>query len=55
VWTLLQDCSTSNTLMWTPPVANPAYQIATWVRSSGNPADIYENNKSTSFPIRAGQ
>jgi hypothetical protein len=26
--------------MWTPPVANPAYQIATWVR-----------NKFTNFAI----
>ena len=30
VWTPLQDWSTSNTLMWTPTVANSAYQIATW-------------------------
>src|SRR5207253_1450561 len=45
------DWSTSNTLMWTPTVANPAYQIATWVRSSGNPADTYENNAFTSFAI----
>jgi len=40
VWTLLQDWSTSNTLMWTPTVANSGYQIATWVR-----------NKFTNFAI----
>src|SRR5207237_566123 len=47
VWTLLQDWSTSNTLTWTPTVANPGYQIATWVRSGGNPADTYEHNAFT--------
>src|SRR5206468_3761569 len=53
VWTALQDWSTSNTLMWTPTVANPAYQIATWVRSSGKTTDTFESTKLTSFAIIA--
>src|SRR5207244_1091814 len=51
VWTQLQDWSTSNALTWTPTVANAAYQIATWVRSSGNPADTPTRHSSDLFAI----
>src|SRR5438876_12373612 len=50
-WTLLQNWSTSSTLTWTPTVANVAYKLSTWVRSSGNPADTYEGYQFTNFAI----
>src|SRR5437879_13475707 len=50
-WTLLQDWSTSATIAWTPTVANAAYKLSTWVRSSGNPADTYEGYQFTNFAI----
>src|SRR5207249_11174655 len=50
-WMLLQDWSASNTLTWTPTVANAAYKLSTWVRSSGNSADTYEGYQFTNFAI----
>src|SRR5258708_20602784 len=51
-WTLLQDWSSSTTVAWTPTVANAAYKLATWVRSSGNPADTYEGYQFTNLDIK---
>src|SRR5262249_47381507 len=50
-WMVAQDWSASAPFAWTPSVANAAAQLSTWVRSSGNPTDIYENYKLTSFAI----
>jgi len=55
-WTLAQNWSTSNTFVWTPATANPAYVVAVWARSAGNTADIYERLEATgflAFPITA--
>src|SRR5439155_643714 len=43
MWTMAQDWSASPTFAWTPSVANAADQLSTWVRSSGNLTDTYEN------------
>src|SRR5439155_25255397 len=51
IWTVLQDWSSSTTVAWTPTVANAAYKLATWVRSSVNPADTYEGYQFTNFAI----
>src|SRR2546429_1342276 len=48
---LLQDWSASTTVAWTPAVANAAYKLSTWVRSSGNSADTYEGYQFTNFAI----
>src|SRR5207245_454729 len=50
-WTLLQDWRASPTVAWTPAVADAAYQLSTWVRSSGNSADTYEGYQFTNFAI----
>src|SRR5438445_744071 len=50
-WMLLQDWSATATIAWTPTVANAAYKLSTWVRSSGNPADTYEGYQFTNFAI----
>jgi hypothetical protein len=43
--------TTSNTFTWTPTVARPYYRISVWVKSAGNPADIYEALTEVYFPI----
>lgn len=50
-WTALTSYSSSNTLTWTPSVANANYQVQARVRSAWN-AGTYEALGTVSFPIR---
>lgn len=43
--------TTSNTFTWVPTAARPYYRISVWVKSAGNPADIYEALTEVYFPI----
>lgn len=50
-WTALTSYSASNTLTWTPAVANANYQVQARVRSAWN-AGTYEALGTVAFPIR---
>src|SRR2546427_4332585 len=47
----VQDWSGSATLVWTPTVANPNYQVIAWVRSAGNTTDTFESYLPRAFAI----
>ena len=51
-WSAVGTWTTSSTLNWTPPVANPNYRIGVWVRSAGNTADALEAATEAAAPIR---
>lgn len=53
-WTVLRGWGTSNTLSWTPTMANQDYKVAVWVKSSGNTADAQEASASVPFAILNG-
>src|SRR5207253_1108909 len=50
-WNIVQDWNGSATLVWTPTVANPNYQVIAWVRSAGNTVDTFESYKQLAFAI----
>src|SRR5439155_1479599 len=50
-WNIVQDWSGSATLVWTPTVANPNYQVIAWVRSAGNTTDTFESYLQRAFAI----
>src|SRR5437870_373542 len=50
-WNIVQDWSGSATLVWTPTVANPNYQVIAWVRGAGNTTDTFESYLPRAFAI----
>jgi len=53
-WSVLANWNPSNTLAWTPGVANTNYRVGVWVKSAGNSAEVGESVQSAAFAIVAG-
>jgi hypothetical protein len=50
-WSVLRNWSTTATATWTPTQANPAYNVAVWVRNAGSTADAPEASANRLFTI----
>jgi hypothetical protein len=52
-WSVLQNWTTTNSVVWTPTTTNASYRVAVWIRNAGSTADTYDDSATGSilFPI----